>query len=71
MKQAVIYFAGLMGMKFIVWIIFALCPWLGRVGDWLLAWTEGDKRLQVFFVMFVRFPTPLLTTLKLINSPLS
>lgn len=58
MKQAIIYFAGLMGMKFVVWIIFALCPWLGRVGDWLLAWTEGDKRLQVFFVMFVRSPIP-------------
>lgn len=50
-----------MGMKFVVWIIFALCPWLGRVGDWLLAWTEGDKRLQVFFVMFVRSsPAPIL-----------
>ncbi|KAL7270543.1 hypothetical protein RUND412_006743 [Rhizina undulata] len=51
-KQTIIYFMGLMGMKFVVWIIFALCPWLGRVGDWLLAWTEGDRRLQVFFVMF-------------------
>jgi len=44
---------GLMGMKLVVWLIFALCPWLGRLGDWMLAWTEGDKRLQVFFVMFV------------------
>ncbi|KAH8153358.1 uncharacterized protein LAJ45_02170 [Morchella importuna] len=52
LKQAIIYFMGLMGMKFVVWIIFALCPWLGHVGDWLLAWTEGNKRLQVFFVMF-------------------
>ncbi|KAF8247633.1 hypothetical protein K440DRAFT_628529 [Wilcoxina mikolae CBS 423.85] len=51
-KQASIYFAGLMIMKFIVWIIFALFPWLGRVGDFLLQWTEGNRRLQVFFVMF-------------------
>ncbi|RPB00646.1 hypothetical protein L873DRAFT_1679358 [Choiromyces venosus 120613-1] len=51
-KQSIIYFMGLMGMKFVVWLIFALCPWLGRLGDWMLAWTEGDKRLQVFFVMF-------------------
>ncbi|TGZ81136.1 hypothetical protein EX30DRAFT_371811 [Ascodesmis nigricans] len=51
-KQCSIYFTGLMGMKFVVWIIFAVFPWLGRVGDWLLAWTEGNRNLQVFFVMF-------------------
>ncbi|KAF8440660.1 vacuolar membrane protein-domain-containing protein [Kalaharituber pfeilii] len=51
-KQAIVYFVGLMGMKMVVWLIFALFPWLGRVGDWLLGWTEGDKRVQVFFVMF-------------------
>lgn len=69
MKQAIIYFAGLMGMKFVVWIIFALCPWLGRVGDWLLAWTEGDKRLQVFFVMFVCSPSPSTLTHSPANAP--
>jgi len=51
-KQAVVYFVGLMGMKLVVWLIFEIFPWLGRVGDWLLGWTEGDKRVQVFFVMF-------------------
>lgn len=51
-KQAIIYFCGLMGMKFVVWIMFQIFPWLGRFGDWLLGWTEGDKRVQVFFVMF-------------------
>ena len=55
-KQAAVYFAGLMVMKFVVWLVFALFPWLGRVGDWLLAWTEGNRRLQVFFVMFVGAP---------------
>lgn len=38
-------------MKFCVFIIFQLCPWIIRVGDWALRWTEGDERLQVFFVM--------------------
>ncbi|CCX34062.1 vacuolar membrane protein-domain-containing protein [Pyronema domesticum] len=51
-KQSVIYFTGLMMMKFIVFIMFVLFPWLGKVGDFLLAWTEGDRRLQIFFVMF-------------------
>jgi hypothetical protein len=44
-------------MKFIVFIMFVLFPWLGKVGDFLLAWTEGDRRLQIFFVMFVSTPT--------------
>lgn len=51
-KQSSIYFAGLMIMKFFVWVLFALFPWLGRVGDFLLSWTEGNKKVQVFFVMF-------------------
>lgn len=53
LKQASLYFTGLMIMKFIVWLIFTLFPWLGAVGDWLLAWTDDNRRLQVFFVMFV------------------
>ena len=57
-KQAVIYFSGLMGMKMVVWGIFELFPWLGMVGDFLLKWTEGDRMLQVGFVMFVSFELP-------------
>lgn len=57
MKQSSVYFAGLMVMKFIVGLLFALFPWLGMVGDFLLSWTEGNKKVQVFFVMFVRTPT--------------
>lgn len=56
MKQAAIYFTGLMIMKSIVWLIFALFPWLGMVGDYLLRWTEDNRKLQVFFVMFVSLP---------------
>lgn len=54
-KQSIIYFIGLMGMKICVLIIFLLAPWISRVGDWALRWTEGDEALQVIFVMLV-FP---------------
>jgi hypothetical protein len=40
-----------MGMKFCVLVIFLLLPWISRVGDWALRWTEGNENLQVFFVM--------------------
>lgn len=54
-KQSIIYFMGLMGMKICVLIIFLVAPWISRVGDWALRWTEGDEALQVIFVMLV-FP---------------
>ena len=44
-----------MGMKFCVLIIFLVAPWISRVGDWALRWTEGNEALQVVFVMLV-FP---------------
>lgn len=55
LKQCLIYFLGLLGMKFCVFVIFQLCPWLGRVGDWALRWTEGNEAVQIAFVMFI-FP---------------
>ncbi|KAL8923787.1 MAG: hypothetical protein Q9172_002968 [Xanthocarpia lactea] len=51
LKQSLIYFIGLLGMKACVFVIFQLCPWLIRVGDWALKWTEGNETVQVFFVM--------------------
>jgi hypothetical protein len=54
-KQSIIYFIGLMGMKICVLIIFLVLPWISRVGDWALKWTEGNEALQVIFVMLV-FP---------------
>ena len=51
LKQSFIYFIGLLGMKACVFAIFQLCPWLVRVGDWALKWTEGNEIVQVFFVM--------------------
>ncbi|KAI9892083.1 MAG: hypothetical protein M1814_001789 [Vezdaea aestivalis] len=51
MKQCLIYFLGLMGMKLCVLLLFAILPWISKIGDWALRWTEGDERVQVFFVM--------------------
>jgi hypothetical protein len=54
-KQSIIYFIGLLGMKICVLIIFLVLPWISRIGDWALRWTEGDEVLQVIFVMLI-FP---------------
>ena len=50
-KQSVIYFLGLLSMKFVVLLIFILFPWISHIGDWALRWTEGNEKLQVGFVM--------------------
>lgn len=55
LKQSVIYFCGLFGMKLCVLIIFLMLPWISRVGDWALGWTEGNERVQIVFVMML-FP---------------
>ena len=51
LKQSFIYFLGLLGMKACVFFIFQICPWIIRIGDWALRWTEGNEMVQVFFVM--------------------
>lgn len=55
LKQSLIYFSGLFGMKLCVLIIFIMMPWISQVGDWALRWTEGNEKLQVAFVMMI-FP---------------
>lgn len=55
LKQSIIYFVGLLGMKTVVFFIFQLCPWIVVVGDWALKWTEGNTALQIAFVMLI-FP---------------
>ncbi len=55
LKQSVIYFCGLMGMKLCVLILFMMLPWLPHIGDWALGWTEGNEKLQIVFVMML-FP---------------
>jgi hypothetical protein len=54
-KQSLIYFLGLLGMKLCVLIIFLVLPWISKIGDWALRWTEGNTALQIAFVMLV-FP---------------
>lgn len=55
LKQALIYFLGLLIMKLLVFLLFQLFPWLGWVGDWALRWTEGKAWVQITFVMLI-FP---------------
>lgn len=55
LKQSIIYFCGLFGMKICVLIIFLTMPWISRVGDWALSWTDGNEELQIVFVMML-FP---------------
>jgi hypothetical protein len=55
LKQLLVYFLGLLGMKACVFLIFELCPWIIRVGDWALRWTEGNEAIQIAFVMLI-FP---------------
>lgn len=55
LKQSLIYFCALMGMKLCVLVLFMLLPWLPHVGDWALGWTEGNEKLQIVFVMML-FP---------------
>jgi hypothetical protein len=42
-------------MKVCVLFIFLLLPWISRIGDWALGWTEGNEKLQIVFVMML-FP---------------
>ncbi len=54
-KQSILYFCGLFGMKVCVLVIFLMLPWISRLGDWALTWTEGNEQLQIVFVMML-FP---------------
>lgn len=42
-------------MKLCVFLLFQLLPWIVHVGDWALRWTEGNKTVQILFVMLI-FP---------------
>ncbi|QUC17763.1 uncharacterized protein UV8b_02004 [Ustilaginoidea virens] len=55
LKQSLLYFCGLFGMKLCVLIVFLLMPWISQIGDWALSWTEGNEELQIAFVMMI-FP---------------
>jgi hypothetical protein len=54
-KQSMIYFIGLLCMKTCVFFIIQLLPFIVKIGDWALRWTEGNEAIQIFFVMLL-FP---------------
>ncbi|KAJ5670186.1 uncharacterized protein N7477_005549 [Penicillium maclennaniae] len=55
LKQSIIYFMGLFSMKFCVFFLIQLLPFIIKIGDWALRWTEGNTALQIAFVMLL-FP---------------
>ncbi|EAS35641.3 uncharacterized protein CIMG_00995 [Coccidioides immitis RS] len=55
LKQSVIYFFGLVGMKTCVVVIIHMLPFIVELGDWALRWTEGNTAVQIIFVMLL-FP---------------
>jgi hypothetical protein len=55
LKQSIVYFMGLFGMKICVFFIIQLLPFIVKFGDWALRWTEGNTAVQIFFVMLL-FP---------------
>ena len=42
-------------MKVCVLIIFIMMPFISKIGDWALSWTDGNERLQIAFSMMI-FP---------------
>ncbi|KAE8145384.1 vacuolar membrane protein [Aspergillus avenaceus] len=54
-KQSIIYFIGLLGMKICVFFLIQLLPFIVKIGDWALRWTEGNTAVQIIFVMLL-FP---------------
>ena len=55
LKQSVIYFMALFGMKTCVLFAIQLLPFIVEIGNWALRWTEGNTGVQIFFVMLL-FP---------------
>ncbi|KAL0078885.1 hypothetical protein F4703DRAFT_1742058 [Phycomyces blakesleeanus] len=45
-KQLVLYILSLVLMKFVVVLLFHLCPWISDFGRWVLQWTLGNYKLQ-------------------------
>jgi hypothetical protein len=42
-------------MKICVFFLIQLLPFIVKIGDWALRWTEGNTAVQIFFVMLL-FP---------------
>ncbi|KAJ6141667.1 hypothetical protein N7470_010057 [Penicillium chermesinum] len=55
LKQSFIYFLGLLNMKVCVFFLIQFLPFIVKIGDWALRWTEGNTALQITFTMLL-FP---------------
>lgn len=55
LKQLMIYFIGLLGTKVCIFFLIGIFPFIIKVGDWALGWTEGNTAYQIAFVMLL-FP---------------
>jgi len=54
-KQSLLYFISLSWMKICVFFVIQMLPFIVKVGDWALRWTEGNTAIQIIFVMLL-FP---------------
>lgn len=54
-KQSLLYFISLLWMKICVFFVIQMLPFIVKVGDWALRWTEGNAAIQIIFVMLL-FP---------------
>jgi len=41
-------------MKIGVLIVLGSLPYLDKIGQFIIGWTEGNTAMQIIFVMFVR-----------------
>ncbi|CAG8497760.1 3381_t:CDS:2 [Ambispora gerdemannii] len=55
LKQLSLFIIGLFTMKTIVVLLIHIAPFLFKLGEWSIHWTESDPKLQIVFVMLI-FP---------------
>ncbi|KAK9324440.1 vacuolar membrane protein-domain-containing protein [Lipomyces orientalis] len=55
LKQAAMYFLGLICMKFVVYFLLTVLPFWDDFAGFLLSWTRGHEKIEVSFVMLI-FP---------------
>jgi len=53
-RQVVVYCIGVFWMKIGVLIVLGSLPYLDKIGQFIIGWTEGNTAMQIIFVMFVR-----------------
>jgi len=56
LKQVVVYCIGVCWMKIGTLVVLGSLPYLDKVGEWLVGWTNGNTAFQIIFVMFVLVP---------------